>query len=122
VNELFSEEDWVDKRDVPDLFGPHHIGVLGLDQLAKFWKRFMHLLNTGGGMYNDHTNRYYIHLEGFTPGCHFHVIIASSWNGANFENEFQIWADKRHGYSREAFEKVIEALRAPSKGRGKGYL
>jgi len=119
---LSAIEDWVDKRDVPDLFGPHHYGVLGLDQLAKFWKRFNHLLNKDGGMYNDHTNRYYVFLEGFVPQCHFQVIIASLWNGATFENKFEIWADKRHGYSPEAFEKVIDALRAPAKGRGKGYL
>jgi hypothetical protein len=119
---LSAIEDWVDKRDVPDLFGPHLFGMLGLDQLSKFWKRFIHVLNMGGGTYSDHTNRYYIHLEGFMRGCDFHVIIESTWNGAQFENKFQVWADKRHNYSREAFEKVIEALRAPPKGRGKGYL
>lgn len=103
------EEDWMDKREVPDLFHHRH-GMLTLADLASFWKRFAHVLNKGRGCWSDHTNCHEFHVEASVPGCNFHVHVESYWDGSDFHNRFIVWADKRLNFNSETFEEIIKEL------------
>jgi hypothetical protein len=104
------EEDWVDKREVPDLFPRFRQGFLTLADLASFWKRFAHVLNKGRSCWTDHSRCHSFHVEATVPGCNFHVDVKSYWDGSDFHNKFIVWADKRLNFNSERFEEIIKDL------------
>jgi diadenosine tetraphosphate (Ap4A) HIT family hydrolase len=110
------EEDWMNKREVPDLFPSHRYGMLTLGDLASFWKRFAHILSKRRGSWTDHTNCHQFHIEATVPGCHFHVDVESYWDGSDFHNKFIVWADKRLNFNSERFEEIIKELSGRSVG------